>query len=263
MKKTGFRDFIVEIDPEIDAAVDRALAVLESGNVAEAEELMKRLVRESPRFHIVQYGMGVVHALKEEYEDSIIHFDKAIKIFPYFTEAWFNKSSSHKQLFQVADSIKSSRKVVELGDPEDRCAKEAKRFLRDIEKQIAKDSCLDIDSFLANMEAFEAAFKKMENGAFGEAIKGFQRVLEKDPKHVQSFGNLALCHSFLGKRQEAQDAFDQALLIDPAYAPALQNRALLLSLPEGKNLPHKKFKTIEYYQNKVEGKHIAEKKERW
>ena len=36
--------------------------------------------------------MGVICAMKKDYDRSIQYFDKAVEIFPYFVEAWHNKA---------------------------------------------------------------------------------------------------------------------------------------------------------------------------
>jgi tetratricopeptide (TPR) repeat protein len=56
---------------------------------------------------------------------------------------------------------------------------------------------------LIDMDRFESAFSKMQNGEYEEAISGFLKVCESSNNHVQSSGNLGLCYAFLGKKQEA------------------------------------------------------------
>jgi tetratricopeptide (TPR) repeat protein len=63
---------------------------------------------------------------------------------------------------------------------------------------------------------------------------------------VQSLGNLALCHAFLGDKQKALETLDKALAIDPEYLPARQNKAIILALPEGESRPQGGIKTIGY-----------------
>ena len=62
----------------------------------------------------VCYGMGTVHAIKGEYKESVKWFDKAISIFPYFVEAYFNMAVSYQKQLDVGNAIRAYRKVVEL-----------------------------------------------------------------------------------------------------------------------------------------------------
>jgi tetratricopeptide (TPR) repeat protein len=252
MKKSNFKEFTAKIDPEVDEAVDNALLFVEKGKIAKGEELLTGLIEKYPDFHIVQYGMGTVLAIKGNYSNSIVHFDKCLEIFPYFVEAWFNKGTSFKNLLDVGNAIKSFQKVIEFGDREDHYVNTAHEFIRDMEANIYRDTGLSLDLYIHSMEEFDEAFSKMHNQEYEQAIVGFQKVLSLNKNHAQSFGNLALCFSFLGEKQKAIHAFDKALKIDPKYEPAIRNKAFLLSLKDGEKMPSNQIETIEYYKEVVE-----------
>src|SRR5712692_1765578 len=56
--------FVATIDPEVDAEVDRALAMAEVGRVEAAEPIVSRLLDQHPDLYMVQFAMGVVFALQ-------------------------------------------------------------------------------------------------------------------------------------------------------------------------------------------------------
>lgn len=62
------------IDPEVDKAVDRALAFVENGNILKGEELLGALLKEHPDLYIVHYGMGTLLAMKGKHKESIVFF---------------------------------------------------------------------------------------------------------------------------------------------------------------------------------------------
>ncbi|MFA7059808.1 MAG: tetratricopeptide repeat protein [Pedobacter sp.] len=258
MKKRQFRDFIAEINPNVDSEVDKALTFVENGNIAKGEELLIDLIRKHPNLYIVQYGMGTVQAMKGNYSGSIAYFDNCLNIFPYFTEAWFNKGISYKNLLDVGNAIKSLQKVIELGESEDDFVKTAREFVKDMAESIHRDTGLSLDIYLREMDRFDSAFLKMQNREYEEAISGFLKVCESYEQHAQSYGNLGLCYAFLGKKQEALSAFDKALTIDPRYEPAIINRAILLSLKDGEKMPTTS-KTVEFYRQLVEEETILTK----
>jgi hypothetical protein len=51
MKNQQFRDFIAVIDPNVDSEVDKALLLVENGNIAKGEELLIDLIRKHPNLH--------------------------------------------------------------------------------------------------------------------------------------------------------------------------------------------------------------------
>ena len=66
---------------------------------------------------------------------------------------------------------------------------------------------------------------------------------------MQSYGNLGLCDSFLGKKQAGLAAFDKALELDPGYQPANTNRMILQSLKEGEKMADFQHEVVEYYKD--------------
>ena len=52
----------------------------------------------------------------------------------------------------------------------------------------------------------------------------------------------------MGRKQEALEAFDRALELDPRYEPALVNRKMVASLEKGQSLAGD-VKPIEYYKD--------------
>ena len=189
------------------------------------------------------------------YAESIVHFDKSLEIFPYFVEAWFNRGNSYKNLFNVGEAIKSFQKVMEFGDPQDDFVKTAEELVDYMEQSISKDTGLSLDLYLKSMDYFNKAFSIMQNREYENAITEFQNVIKINKTNTQSYGNLGLCYAFLGEQVKAISAFDQALIIDPNYEPAITNRAIVLSLEKGEKLPDDQIKTIEYYKDIADQKH--------
>jgi tetratricopeptide (TPR) repeat protein len=249
MKKGNFKEFTELIDPEVDTAVDNALRVAEKGNLAKGEALLIGLLEKHPKVYKVQYGMGTLHAMKGNYAESVFFLNKCLETFPYFVEAWFNKAVSHKNLLDLGSTIKSFRKVIEFGDSGEHLVITARKILAEIETSISRDYGMSLDLYLKSMDEFGSAFAQMQNKEYERAITGFRNVLLCNKNHPQSYGNIGLCYSFLGKREEALAAFDKALAIDPNYQPAQTNRALLLSLQDGEKMPDSYIKTVDFYKH--------------
>jgi tetratricopeptide (TPR) repeat protein len=78
---------------------------------------------------------------------------------------------------------------------------------------------------------FERAFEDLTSGRFGDAVCGFSDVVKILPRHVQSYGNLGLAYAALGDRRRALECLEEAISIDPAYQPAIDNRRILMDQP--------------------------------
>ena len=252
IKKSKFKHFTAMIDPEIDDAVDKALALVEKGDIEAGERSLIDLIKKHPHLYIVQYGMGTVLAMKGEYVESIVHFDKCLEIFPYFVEAWFNRGNSYKNLFNVGEAIRSFQKVIEFGDPQADFVKSAEELIDFMAQSIFKDTGLSLDLYVKSMDDFNKAFRTMQNRQYESAIVQFENVIKLNKTNAQSFGNLGLCYAFLGQQEKAIAYFDQALTLDPKYEPAATNKAFVLSLKNGEKLPDDHVLTIEYYKEVAE-----------
>ena len=86
--------FLIEINPELEKSVNKALDQAQRGNIQKAMTALTGLLHDHPRSHLVAFGIGCVHAIQGKHEESIKWFDKAIAIYPYLVEAHYNKAAA-------------------------------------------------------------------------------------------------------------------------------------------------------------------------
>ena len=247
--KQKSQKFIMTIDYEIDKKMDIALAMVEKGDIQSGESIISALLNDHSHVDMVQYGMGVVCSMKKQYGKAITYFDKAIKINPYFVEAWFNKGAAHQKRLELGDTIKAYQKVIEFGDPSEHFVVHAKGFIVDLAKNIKKSIGLTMNDYLKSMDTFTDAYTSMERMDWEKALSGFRKVLSMNPQHTQSYSNIGICYGQLGKKQEALAALEKALELDPEYEPAIINLKVISSLANGEKLPSSKFMSVDYYKD--------------
>ncbi len=238
----------MRLDPQVDQSVDQALTMVESGDLQAGEAIVSDLFKKHPDIATVQYARGVICAIKGQYDESIAYFDKAIDIFPYFVEAWFNQAISYQKKVEPVEAIRAFQKVVELGNPDNDFVRQAKELIASIEKQIYNELGITLGLYLKSKNQFDEASVALKKGEWEKALTGFQAVVSMNPKHPQSYGNMGICYGQLGRKQEALAAFDKALELDPKYEPARLNRAVIDSQEEGKTLQNIKSVPVEDYK---------------
>jgi len=246
--KSGDKHFIIEMNEEVEKTVDHALKLIEKGSFEKGEAMITELMKDHPRNHLVQYASGVLYAFKEQYDEAIEYFDRAIIIFPYFMEAYFNKAVTYQKKLDVGNMIKAYQKVIEIGDPKDAQVKQAKGFLFDLEKQTLKNEGINLETYLKCMAKFEKAFSYLNKQNPEKAIFYFKECIAINKKHPQSYGNMGICYAKLGQKEQALWAFDKALEIDPNYELAIVNRAITESLKDNEKFKVDKIESIEYYK---------------
>lgn len=232
MRKSHYREFREQIDPEVDRRAYRVFQLLDEGKLTQAEPVVNKLLHDHPDAYVTHYAAGLVHSLQESHEQALACFDKALELFPYAEEVWFNKAIAHKHMLQVADVVKAFRKVVEYGDQEDVFWPQARDHLREIEEMVESEG-LSVSEYLHAADLFDKAFAHMSSKNWDQAVTGFQQVLQMQPTHVQAHGNMGICYGYLGERAKAVESLNKALELDPEYELARHNLKSLEQLPEG------------------------------
>lgn len=111
---------------------------------------------------------------------------------------------------------------------------------------------LTLEAYIGNERLFNEAFDHLRSSRYERAVELFRKTLEQNPKHVQSYGNLALALAGLGQKGQALQCLDKALELDPSYEPARRNRKVLKRLSEGEPLTNVRFGETEYYRERLE-----------
>lgn len=228
--------------------VDYALDLLEKGDLRAGKKMLHMLERKHPDHALIHYGFGVVAGMENRLKDAVSCFEKAVEILPDFMEAQYNLGVAYQNLYKIPEMVYAFRKVVKLGKPSAFEVSQAKGMLESIEKMVQKDSGHSLDDYLRANEFFEQGVEEMESEHWEESLAAFEKTLELHPNHTQTHGNMGLCYAFLGKKQQALDAFDRALALDPKYELAQVNRAMVEAQPQGK-MVSKKGKSMEYYKD--------------
>lgn len=239
-------EFVAGFDPEITIAVNDALGRAERGDTGKAMAALTDLLREHPRNHTVAFGIGGVHAMRGEHAESLEWFEKAIAIYPYSLESYYNKAVAHQKMMDIPNCIRSYQKVVAIGDSADPEVSAAREFLAGTAATINKHSGLSLALFLEAIDHFDRAFVLMEREKWQEALEGFQASAAINGTNSSCRGNIGLCHAYLGQKALALAEFDRALEIDPDYEPASGNRELVERMEEGIPLENVAFESINY-----------------
>jgi tetratricopeptide (TPR) repeat protein len=246
--------FLMEIDPEVSAAVDRALESAERGDLGRPMETLTELFRRHPRQHDVVYGIGVVHAMGDRYRESIEWFDRAIEVYPYSLEAHFNRAISLQRLLDLKGCIRGFRKVIELGPVDDSVVAQARQQLDFTAEAIRENEGASIDDFLRSGDKFDEGFALMESGDWNGAVEAFRASAAIHDHNAPCHGNTGLCLAYLGRKAEALAELDRALEIDPEYDPARDNRRIIEDMSEGRLLALEGVghKTIEFGREQLD-----------
>ena len=224
--KKSPQHFTIRIAPEVDDEIDRALRMVEAGNIANGELVIRSLMKENADLYTIHFAMGTIHGVKGQHDDAMACFDKSIEIYPYFVDCWFNRALSAQKKMDIIEMVVSLRKVIELGNISDEAVVKAKELLGDFEQITYKTTGLKLDEYIGSLKRFNAAFELMQNRQWEKAIAGYKEVIKINSTAPQAFGNMALCYAHLNEDKKAIEAFDRAIALDPHYEPAIINKEI-------------------------------------
>ena len=224
--KKSPQHFTIRIAPEVDDEIDRALRMVEAGNIANGELVIRSLMKENTDLYTIHFAMGTIHGVKGQHDDAMACFDKSIEIYPYFVDCWFNRALSAQKKMDIIEMVVSLRKVIELGENSDEAVGMAKELLGNFEQITYKTTGLELDEYIGSLKRFNAAFELMQNRQWEKAIAGYKEVIKINSTAPQAFGNMALCYAHLNEDKKAIEAFDRAIALDPHYEPAIINKEI-------------------------------------
>jgi len=224
--KKSPQHFTIRIAPEVDDEIDRALGMVEAGNIADGELIIRSLMKANADLHTIHFAMGTIHGVKGQHDEAMACFDKSIEIYPYYVGCWFNRALSAQKKMDIIEMVVSLRKVIELGENSDEAVGMAKELLGDFEQITYKTTGLDLDEYIGSLKRFNAAFELMQNRQWEKAIAGYKETIRINPSAPQAFGNMALCYAHLNEDKKAIEAFDRAIALDPNYEPAIINKEI-------------------------------------
>jgi tetratricopeptide (TPR) repeat protein len=230
--------FIAEINPKVDDAVDGLMQRLQAGDRDEGiKPRLESLLRQHPQSHTPYFGLGVYHLLVDNDPAAALpFFEQSVKIFPYFAEGHYNLAGCAMQRGDIKQAAQSFRAVLRYSEDRDVVGR-AEKQLHFLESLVRKEGVFDtLDGYIANQALFDEAFEAMVQRDFKRAENGFRKVLDQNPRHVQSHGNLGLVYAGMGMKAAALASLDQALALDSGYEPARDNRRVVETMTEGKPL---------------------------
>jgi tetratricopeptide (TPR) repeat protein len=178
------------------------------------------------------YQRGLQSAGEGSYKEALLAYDKAIQIDPENVGAWDGKALALRSLSiaendtdKYNESLEAYDMAIELYD------RKIKANPQDTNALYYKG--LALTGRALTMKAGEklniSSDKEDRVRYFEEAINAYDRAIEIDPKYVTVWKNKGNILYSLGKYNESLEALDEAIEIVPEYGPAWYSKGLVLS----------------------------------
>src|SRR5690348_5189977 len=230
-QKKSLRADISQADRLFDFIGQQILREDYTGAVTNCERLLKFLPPHAPLRADVLAQLGTAHAMLQNYPQSYAILTEALELAPNNAELWYNRGMSSRYTLRLGRSFRDFTRAVELNKRAELSEQfhEALKFSREMaEKSIKlRGPNFTLDQLIEQEDLFQRGLKLMEARQWDEAGHTFQASIAMGDCLPQPWGNLGICLMMQERYDEAESALKRALVIDPQYAIAKNNLAML------------------------------------
>jgi len=178
---------------KLSLALDRAVSAYRGGQLAEAEEICRKIVATKRNFFDGLYVLAVVQAAAGKYEEAVANYNRALAVQPKHAEALSNRGNALKALQRFDEALASYDRALSARP--------------------------DYATGHSNRGAVLSEMKRLP-----EALAAYDRALALQPNHVEALYNRGHVLHGLKRYEEALAAYDRVLTLRPDLAAAHVNR---------------------------------------
>jgi tetratricopeptide (TPR) repeat protein len=217
------------LQPVLCAALLLILGILtwrQSASYYSPETLWRATISKNPGCWMAQSNLGDLLLQRAEVDEAILHFEKAVEIWPDYPETQFNLGSALLQKGLLDEAAPHFRIVLETWPRH----VEARNNLGGIllQKGQVDEAIINFEKILDEKPADARAHNNLGNaleqkGQLDEAIAHYRKTLEVPFDHGRAHYNLANALMRKGEIDEAIAHYRQALELQPNHANACNN----------------------------------------
>ena len=177
---------------ESNKSIQSAFEFYQSGQLEEAENIVRELLKGHPDNTEVLHLLGLIFYKRGDYNRALRNIRKALRLDPNYADAYYDLGNVLHDKGQIAKALTNYRKAVKLNP-----------------------------KFVEAYNNIGIAFQ--DNSQLQKAIDSYKKALNIDPAYAEAHNNLGVAFQEKGQLDEAITHFQQALLLRPDYARAYNN----------------------------------------
>ncbi len=232
----------------IEQALQQAVAAHKGGNLAEAENIYRAILKSQPKHADANHNLGVIAVSMNQIEAAVPFFKTALDANPNLEQFWL----SYLDALVKADRLKDAKQLIKKAKKKGFDAKKLGNLLSQSKRVSASDAeaynnlgnTLQGQGRLSEAEAsynralalkpdYAQAHFNLGNtlylqGRLSEAVVPYNHATALKPEFVEAHYNLGVALQQLGRLSEAEASFNQAIALKPDYAEAHNNLGVAL-----------------------------------
>ncbi len=201
-----------------------------AGKYPQAEELLANLEQTDPALYVVPFERGENFLAWAKPQEALPEFGKALSLNPTFDQALLGLGRSHFLLGQDKPAAESLELALHI-NPRDFLARLAlaKVYWRQNLPAKAEPELLEVVKDHPELPEGHGdyAIVLVKLGKYQEAMPHFERAIALGYRDASLYNYLGISYGEMGNQDKAREAYKQAVALDPSYAVAFLNLALL------------------------------------
>jgi len=216
---------------QIDDYLSRASEQLANQDYYDAIRTSKRILQYLPKKDKVYAEalgiIGMAYAIQKRFEESYQTLSEAVQIDPENSYLLFNRGLSARFTSRSGQSLRDFEQVALM--KKDSMITERIQDELEFAKKVAisemkmRSKNFTLDQLVEQQESFQRGNQLSGEEKWQEAEAAFRKSIELGDCLPQPWGNLGICLVMQDRFDEAEEAYNHALKIDPKYRIAKQN----------------------------------------
>jgi tetratricopeptide (TPR) repeat protein len=213
-----FRDALAIAPDRLPARVRLAESLFESGNVEESARHFAALVKEPAPEPVAELGLGRIAAAERRHDVAVLHFQKAVALFPELGAAHYALALSYRALGRPDDARRALALHAQYGP----------RW------PAVEDVALDRVNALKDGARAEVArgMRLAETGDLAGAIAAHEAALAADRAFADAHSNLISLYGRTGNWQKAEEHYRAVVALGVNLGDAHYDYGVLLGMQE-------------------------------
>jgi tetratricopeptide (TPR) repeat protein len=181
----------------INNQIQLALKFHRSGDLLQAEHILKKILRKNHNNVNALYNLGALYAQIGNYDLAITYIEKSIRVEPDNANAYYILGKAFQAKGELDKAITCYRRVIKLNP-------------------------FFLHAYYYLGEAFQ------DKGEIDEAVMYYKKELELNPDHADTYNNMGIILHSKGKIDEAIRYYEKALMLNPCSENVYNNFAIAL-----------------------------------
>jgi protein O-GlcNAc transferase len=216
---------------DVPSVFRQALSLHQAGQLADAEQLYRKILAAQPQHFDSLHLLGVIHAQRGEHVAALRQIDAALAVNPNVAQAHNNRGASLLALGRHNEALASFERAIALAPDYVDALGNRGDVLRALQRY--DEALTSFDRAVALEPNLAPTFLKRGNilsmlGRPEQAIASYDRAIALKGNDADAFNNRGAALRRLARLEEALASCETAIALNPGLAAAFNNRGIVL-----------------------------------